>query len=284
MNRNDDRNSQSLDKSLRYSRAETMAPSCLLQSLKAENDARFESNTNYNSSHPAAEAVSMPCLEGMIIREMQDISSTRQQVATQTTVENARLVDHFGDHGVYTGDLRKGEPHTRYGTMTYDDGRRYEGSWINGRYHGKGHSYFASGDFYTGDYKSDHMHGQGTYCWHDGRAYSGEFCEDEREGHGVYAWPDGSTFTGSFVEGQMHGSGIHDSVCGTRYEGEFRRGQRHGCGCLTHDDGRRYKGQFRLGLKHGDGEESRPDGTIVYRGRWHNGELAFERSKKYVAA
>jgi hypothetical protein len=281
MNRNDSTNGQTIDKSFRYSRAETMALSCLLQSLKAENDERLESKSNYSSSHPAREGVSIPRLEAMMIGEMQDIFSTREQVAKQKKVENAILVDHFGDHGVYTGDLRKGEPHTRYGTMTYEDGRRYEGNWINGRYHGKGYTCFASGDFYTGDYKSDHMHGQGTYCWKDGRAYAGEFCEDERQGHGVYSWPAGSSFTGSFVGGQMHGSGIYQSVSGNRYEGEFRCGQWHGCGCLVSVDGQRYEGQFRLGLKHGDGQESRLGGTCVHKGRWHNGEPAFERSKKY---
>jgi hypothetical protein len=272
MNRNNNMNGQASDKSFRYNRAETMALSLLLQSIKAENNAKRSVGRNSkNYALPADEVVSLSCLEAMMVEEMKDIFSTREQVAKQRKVENAILVDHFGDHGVYTGYLRKGEPH-RYGTMTYDDGRIYEGNWINGRYHGKGHACFPNGDFYTGEYKSDHMHGHGTYCWNDGRAYAGEFCEDERQGHGVYSWPDGSTFTGSFVGGQMHGSGIYESGSGTRYEGEFSRGQWHGCGCLTYDDGRRYEGEFRLGRKDGDGEELCPDGTIVHKGLWHNGE------------
>jgi len=266
---------ESLDTSYRCRVAETVLLSSLLESMKVEN----ESNVNDSEQSKPAGVVAVSPLqdtEDLMVGTMAEIFNSIGTLAAQNVVENATLVDHFGDRGTYTGELCNGEP-DGYGLMLYDDNRRYEGTWIHGRYHGKGQTSFANGDSYTGEYKSDHMHGSGTYYWEDGRYYVGKFCEDQRQGHGVYSWPDGSKYTGYFSGGKMHGSGTHGYKCGSTYEGEFQQGQYHGYGCLTHANGRSYEGNFRLGHTHGLGKEFYPDGSLGHDGLWNKGEPSGER-------
>lgn len=53
-------------------------------------------------------------------------------------VENEVVMDPYGDKGSYTGETdSKIKPHG-LGTMDYNDGRKYTGSWNHGQWHGQG--------------------------------------------------------------------------------------------------------------------------------------------------
>jgi len=54
-------------------------------------------------------------------------------------VEKESILDPYGDKGIYTGELLVNlkKPHG-LGTMIYDDGRIFTGSWNNGKWHGSG--------------------------------------------------------------------------------------------------------------------------------------------------
>lgn len=96
--------------------------------------------------------------------------------------ERARQ-DREGDeirfaNGVYSGDLRDGEPHGS-GEMIMDNGDRYRGE-------------FAGGVF----------HGEGTYRWANGDTYEGAFVDGEMHGSGVFTPVSGASLRGRWVRGE----------------------------------------------------------------------------------
>tara|TARA_B100000941_G_scaffold177704_1_gene127290 strand:+ start:290 stop:613 length:324 start_codon:yes stop_codon:yes gene_type:complete len=61
------------------------------------------------------------------------------------------------------------------GTITFDNGIKYEGEWKYGKSHGKGTATFANGDKYVGEWKNSLPNGKGTYTSANGEKYVGEF-------------------------------------------------------------------------------------------------------------
>ena len=45
--------------------------------------------------------------------------------------------------------------------MKYEDGRRYDGNWLNNRYDGQGTFHTGDGDIYTGSFYCHKRHGEG---------------------------------------------------------------------------------------------------------------------------
>lgn len=69
--------------------------------------------------------------------------------------------------GVYSGDLRKGEPHGN-GTMKMHNGDRYRGGFKEGLFDGEGEYVWANGDRYKGSFRQGEMHGEGVFVTADG--------------------------------------------------------------------------------------------------------------------
>jgi hypothetical protein len=66
--------------------------------------------------------------------------------------------------------------------MSYDNGRKYEGEWKHGRWHGQGRLVNPNGDTYEGEFDHDARHGHGCYKWANNNVYEGDFFEDKRQG------------------------------------------------------------------------------------------------------
>ena len=49
-----------------------------------------------------------------------------------------------------------------YGTLSWPDGKRYEGEYFDDRKHGKGTFYWNDGHFYEGDWAEGKQHGVGS--------------------------------------------------------------------------------------------------------------------------
>ena len=45
--------------------------------------------------------------------------------------------DETDAEGTYEGELKEGEKQ-RHGTLTFADGGKYVGEWVDGKYHGQG--------------------------------------------------------------------------------------------------------------------------------------------------
>lgn len=136
--------------------------------------------------------------------------------------------------GTYTGeiDLKTKMPDGS-GTMYYNDGNMYDGSWGNGLPDGNGTMTYANGDTYNGHWKNGKRDGYGTYTWQDNRKYAGYYKNDMRDGEGEYfGWTGFSkeygwngNYTGTSKEDYFDGEGYFIFENGDQFEGVFRVGQ-----------------------------------------------------------
>jgi len=90
-------------------------------------------------------------------------------------------------------------------TITYADGTRYEGDFVNGKPQGKGTMTLPDGSRYEGDFVNDNLHGRGILTAPDGRKYEGDFVNGKRHGRGTYTCRNGKQFTGNFEKGNPVG-------------------------------------------------------------------------------
>ena len=58
--------------------------------------------------------------------------------------------------------MKKNHAELVYTVESFEDGRRYEGTTLNGKKHGKGKLIFEDGAYYEGDFSEDKMNGQGV--------------------------------------------------------------------------------------------------------------------------
>jgi hypothetical protein len=132
------------------------------------------------------------------------------------------------DEGIYTGDLKNGQPHGR-GVLQYaasDKGQRqkYEGEFSSGLPHGEGTMTWLNGDKYTGGWKNGQKHGHGNQTYADGRNYQGAYEDGMQQGQGELKWPNGKAYTGLFEKDEVKvGKLIHPN--GSYAEGSFKEGR-----------------------------------------------------------
>ena len=89
------------------------------------------------------------------------------------------------------------------------EGNVYDGDFVDGMFHGKGHYKFAEkGKSYTGSFYDNQMHGQGLMKFADGGIYKGEFVEGKMHGYGERTYENGDKYTGTFKADKRHGNGI----------------------------------------------------------------------------
>ncbi len=180
------------------------------------------------------------------------------------------------EHGVTSGS----------GTYLKEDGSRYEGDFLNGKFHGRGRlmaadqltydgEWFAGnkngagtlrrpdGSTYVGEFRDDQFNGQGTLTESDGTIWSGYWINGRLNGDGSYTARDGTLYTGGFVDGKYQGNGSITYPDGTYYEGSFANGQYQGKGQLTFPDGKKYSGNFLENQFHGQGDLMNPNGSKI---------------------
>jgi hypothetical protein len=112
--------------------------------------------------------------------------------------------------------------------MTYPDGYRYEGDWVEGRRHGQGTATYADGTVYRAvrrrrargpghDHHARGLHlhrrleggeinGMGVATYANGDVYEGMFVNGRRQGEGTIRFASGETATGTWVDGALGGT------------------------------------------------------------------------------
>lgn len=140
-----------------------------------------------------------------------------------------------------------------WGVYTYNSGDRYEGEFQSDMKSGNGTMFFANGDKYTGEFKSDTMNGQGTFYFNNGERYTGEFLSNRMTGKGTRFYNSGHKYEGDFKNDLRHGNGVLTFQNGDVYKGEFSDDKRTGKGTYVFTDGARYIGDFDDGRRHGRG-------------------------------
>ena len=66
------------------------------------------------------------------------------------------------------------------GVFTWEDGRKYEGNYIDDQKEGRGKFTWPDGRIYDGEWKNGRQHGIGTYTYPDGRTRQGEWVDGKR--------------------------------------------------------------------------------------------------------
>ena len=115
--------------------------------------------------------------------------------------------EYFNDHRVN-------------GLEIFENGSRYEGSFANGTYHGKG-----------------------VYTTETGLVTEGVFVEGSIKS-GVTTFPNGDVYKGSYEDSCFHGQGVLTKKCGSKYEGNFKKGLYDGHGVFERKPGEKYVGEF----------------------------------------
>ena len=103
----------------------------------------------------------------------------RRKIAKTNIVENLEVESPLGVFK-YSGSINENNQPNGFGKATFDDGRQYNGEFVNGVMSGKGsHFNYPNGDVFVGTFKDNAFY-EGTYTIAE----------------------DGSYFTGTFKNGQ----------------------------------------------------------------------------------
>ena len=132
-----------------------------------------------------------------------------------------------------------------WGREVRNDGKIYEGKFVNDTLNGKG-IYKDGGIFYVGDFKSYNKNGKGeifTSSYH----YVGNFNNDNMDGKGRIEIYDEGIYEGNFNNGKMDGYGLYKFKNGDFYEGDMKNGKMDGIGKLALANGTIYEGNFQDG-------------------------------------
>jgi len=125
----------------------------------------------------------------------------------------------------------------------------YAGDKKNNNYHGKGVLIFKDDEKYEGYFLNGRFHGFGTYTFgpksiSPGEKYEGYFKNGERSGKGILTHSD-QVLDGYFINGQANGYGETKFGNGDIYKGEFKDGKKHGYGIYKFAAGEIDKGFYK---------------------------------------
>ena len=108
------------------------------------------------------------------------------------------------DNSIYKGETVNDEP-DGIGQITYFNGNKFEGNFVNGKREGRGIFTWKDGDVYSGYYKNNEVQGFGRYEHVTGELYIGEFKNGKMEGRGTFISKDGTKTVGTFKDNQYVG-------------------------------------------------------------------------------
>jgi len=77
------------------------------------------------------------------------------------------------------------------GVMSWPNGDRYVGDWVDGKRTGVGVLTRANGDRYEGDFVDGKWSGKGVFTAAVGTRYEGNWVDNKREGRGTIEFADG---------------------------------------------------------------------------------------------
>ncbi len=175
--------------------------------------------------------------------------------------------------GQYVGDVKDGLPDGR-GMLTYHPGSErssYEGTWLQGKFHGRGILRFANGAEHQGQWENGLLHGRGIKVFSNGDRYEGGFLNDQYHGHGTLRWINGQVYEGGWKNGKRDGQGTYTWPNGSKYIGEWRNSKRNGQGKETQADGDYYDGEWLDDKRHGKG--TRRLNHFNYNGIWRQDQF-----------
>jgi hypothetical protein len=179
---------------------------------------------------------------------------------------------YFGEGKLeyFDGTLFKGffqEGKLTKGKVTYKNGVVYEGEFSNLalRPEGIGILTYPNGMKVSGKFIDGKISDKVEVKFPDGRLYDGIFDLNtlQPNGFGTMSMNDGTTLQSNFSQGKMSDKGILNFSNGDFYEGDFVNNQRTGQGVYKWKNSRTYKGAFKNGFLNGMGYFVNPDGEVA---------------------
>ncbi|XP_026074542.1 alsin-like [Carassius auratus] len=201
-------------------------------------------------------------------RSSQKSQTSVSRTSTYTFSKEGRLKD-----ATYEGRWLSGKLHGK-GSLKWPDGTVYCGTFKNGLEDGFGdfmmlNTTFNKFERYQGHWKEGKIHGVGTFWYASGEVYEGSFRDNMRHGHGMLrsgklASPSSSSvFVGQWVQGKRTGYGVCDDFSrGEKYMGMWLDDQRHGDGVVITQFGLYYEGNFINNKMMGNGTLLCDDDTV----------------------
>ena len=150
------------------------------------------------------------------------LSQTSGQPCGKGRIDFADGVSYYDGewiHGIWSG----------LGRLANQQGDVYGGYFMDNLRHGEGTMTYKDGRYFDGFFELDELV-DGTMYYHDGSSYEGQFRSGRRDGRGAYRFKDGSTYLGNWKSDRYHGFGELRWSNGARYLGEWRDGVKHGLG------------------------------------------------------
>jgi hypothetical protein len=232
-------------------------------------------------------------------------SSARRTTSAASTTKNSHQKESTEDNDSshtknarYTGEYNVYGERDGRGTLRWDNGDVYTGSFFNGKLHGHGTLSFAtnsatavattnnnnnnnngedpqpvtSGDAagggggeYVGEWECGYQHGTGTRRWTNGDVYTGHYWNGQRTGEGRFYFANGDLYVGRWKNGVMDGAGRYYYRSGQRFEGTFGRGKRVGKGKLQRTNGDIDLGLYVSDVRVGLGVRWNADRTVAWK-------------------
>ncbi|MCK5436995.1 MAG: hypothetical protein KAI90_03235, partial [Desulfobulbaceae bacterium] len=141
-----------------------------------------------------------------------------------------------------------------HGVLTWRQGIKYAGEFLNDRFHGQGVMELPNGSTYVGEWNEGLPNGKGTYT------YQGEKNRDERSM---------ADFLNANGPGRLRNN--------WQYKGEWKNGSPDGHGALTFPDGEKRMGQWK------DGEYCRAGMLLLFETKKTQKVVLMPRQVKRVA-
>ena len=93
----------------------------------------------------------------------------------------------------YVGSFNMGNKEG-YGKIIFEDGKYFEGMFLNNSANGIGYMEYPDGEIYIGEFKNNLADGSGTVYYANGNIYTGEFKNDKEFGIGIIMEKDNRSY------------------------------------------------------------------------------------------
>lgn len=160
----------------------------------------------------------------------------------------------------------------RLGKIEIEDGKIYEGEWMQGKREGFGILYYPNGSKYIGYFGDNQCNGLGKQIHSGGEIYIGNWVQGQAEGIGKYINPEGGTYEGEWKKDKQHGFGVEKWEDTSSYIGEYHNSKKNNIGILTIKNQTSYSGQFNSNEIEGIGTFKFQDGRI-YKGEFKRNKM-----------
>lgn len=159
----------------------------------------------------------------------------------------------------YVGEFKDGEM-TGKGKKNWEDGRSYEGMWLNGEMHGKGRWINSkTNEIYEGQFENNRRNGLGT-LQRGSESYQGTFKDHKFHGTGTLLFSHSCIINGQFVENIIQGDVTK----------------------IEWDKNATFKGKYEKGMASGHGYFTANDGSYDFQGEWARGLPIISEEASYI--